>query len=968
MKVHVPEFFFKWSPFVKIKKVVNGSYVFSGSAWNLFTSLVSYLDMPYVLIGPKSGAWGVKDNNGTWNGMLGMVQRKSQESMGKQFKDYSQFYQFGQLQIWVDLFRQTSEVDFAIGPFVITHERFNDFEFTTPVHVTELTILTKQPTEMNRLEGFTTPFTFKVWIYLMLTVLAVGVTYFALSTITMKLFEDSMTLHCFDYAKNLLQSIWVSSATFLQQSLKRPPRQFSNQVLFGFWSLTTLTVSLMYGSTLLTHITLPATVKNIESLEQLANHPTIYPGVMKGGASEEWFKDSKRRTEKMIWKRANEYGLVVSCLSSSNLILNDNLAVICQKEDASITIAKDFSKTGRCNFHIANNQILSQSLSLAFPKNSSLISKVNKQATGVSRAHHLQVNSKLPAQKILLTSSKNKKQLMQLIVDDFVHDKKFHEDNTQHHKLVVTGADPVPIEISEGGVVISRADLSTSHEEADNVIIQQVLSCAAENAESKITVVADDTDVFVLLLHYHHMANLKNVVLMESPIKGRAVLDIGKTVQKHCQIVEGILPAHTLSGCDTVASYFKIGKATVLKTLRSGHSLNLLGAPGHSMESVIQQATSFISACYGQTDCSTMPETRLKVWLSQTGKGSSTPKLCTLPPTTEAFKENVKRAHYQALVWRSLEAQNPPELDSTEYGWVKDDQNNIYNIVGAGLMRKWIQNFSPNSSFCEVSSNSIASSERSFTLQDLKGIFYVWIAGILTSTLLIVIEIFVFKIIKGDGVALHFYLLERSILEIKVCSSLEGAVVNIVKGEEEFRKCSKQLTNSQKDGDSFEFEDYLGDRSSSVSSSEQAVLINPTMSMVCNESMESRTLRHSSQCRKKKFSSDKIIVRINNTDGYYILFSSNNILDIIPNELDMQITLHKSVYKLDKASPRYSNVTSCEVDYQFASTEHLVVEIPDDDRNLRIDLITSSCVPRRVIYLVLLISILIMIMIAGFYF
>ena len=83
---------------------------------------------------------------------------------------------------------------------------------------------------------------------------------------------------------------------------------------------------------------------------------------------------------------------------------------------------------------------------------------------------------------------------MQLKVDDLVQDKTFHEDNIRRHKLVLTGADPVPIEISEGGVVISRADLATSHEEADNV--QQVLSCAAENAESKITVVADDTDVF----------------------------------------------------------------------------------------------------------------------------------------------------------------------------------------------------------------------------------------------------------------------------------------------------------------------------------------------------------------------------------------------------------------------------------------------------------------------------------------
>ena len=80
--------------------------------------------------------------------------------------------------------------------------------------------------------------------------------------------------------------------------------------------------------------------------------------------------------------------------------------------------------------------------------------------------------------------------------------------------------------------------------------------------------------------------------------------------------------------------------------------------------------STFISACYGQTNCSTLSETRLKVWLSKTGKGSSTPKLCALP-----FKESVKRAHHQALVWQSLEAQNPPELDSTEYGWVKDGQN-----------------------------------------------------------------------------------------------------------------------------------------------------------------------------------------------------------------------------------------------------------------------------------------------------
>ena len=106
---------------------------------------------------------------------------------------------------------------------------------------------------------------------------------------------------------------------------------------------------------------------------------------------------------------------------------------------------------------------------------------------------------------------------MQLIVDDLVQDKTFQKEHTQNHKLVVTGADPVPVEISHDGIIIQRTDLSTSHEEADIIIIQQVLSCAEENANSKITVIADDTDVFVLLMHYYKKANLKKLCVNGIP-------------------------------------------------------------------------------------------------------------------------------------------------------------------------------------------------------------------------------------------------------------------------------------------------------------------------------------------------------------------------------------------------------------------------------------------------------------------
>jgi len=295
------------------------------------------------------------------------------------------------------------------------------------------------------------------------------------------------------------------------------------------------------------------------------------------------------------------------------------------------------------------------------------------RATGAGRVHQLQLNSKLPPQKIVLTVTENKKQLIGLVVNFLKRDTSLHEQ-THTHKLVLIGEEAAPIEISDGGVVGARTDLANTHEEADNIIVQQVMMCAQTNEQMAITVVSDDTDVFVLLVHYYHKTNMKNHVTMESPIKDRTIIDIGKTVERHAPFVTEILPAHALTGCDTVACCYGIGKGTALKVLRTGlHSLSLLGVMDAPKESVIMQATAFMSACYGQSSSKSMSETRWKVWAFKTGQASSTPpKLCCLPPTTEAFEENVKRAHYQAIEWRTLEDINPPKLNPELYGWTRN--------------------------------------------------------------------------------------------------------------------------------------------------------------------------------------------------------------------------------------------------------------------------------------------------------
>ena len=162
----------------------------------------------------------------------------------------------------------------------------------------------------------------------------------------------------------------------------------------------------------------------------------------------------------------------------------------------------------------------------------------------------------------------------------------------------------MPVKINRG-VIIKRQDTKTTQEEADTMIVQQVADVKAK----KVLVVADDTGIFVLLLHFCCQGDIpaSTSVLMVSTIRGRAVIDINATVGLHRDIIPDLLAAHGLIGCDTVATYFGIGKAATLRVLTSGmHALTYVGETSRILSEVTVQATPFILACYGQTTCASL--------------------------------------------------------------------------------------------------------------------------------------------------------------------------------------------------------------------------------------------------------------------------------------------------------------------------------------------------------------------------
>ena len=261
------------------------------------------------------------------------------------------------------------------------------------------------------------------------------------------------------------------------------------------------------------------------------------------------------------------------------------------------------------------------------------VTRTSRAGKQVSRKHKLTLNTPLPSQKVLLTVTFNKIQLITLICEKFITDGGKHAA-TYEHKLIITGSDSVPVEIYKG-ITILRTDLRTTHEEADVIIPRQMVSCVGEGYKL-LTIRSDDTDVFILLIHYYKHCALTCTVLMEGTSSQRQVIDIGMTVQTHCEIIKYLLAAHALSGCDTVSHLYGIGKPTVVRVLQKGLKLSKLWQMGADMHDIIDESTVFIASCYGSSITGSMSDIRYRIWLKKMGteKKNKTMELCALQPTT----------------------------------------------------------------------------------------------------------------------------------------------------------------------------------------------------------------------------------------------------------------------------------------------------------------------------------------------
>ena len=141
----------------------------------------------------------------------------------------------------------------------------------------------------------------------------------------------------------------------------------------------------------------------------------------------------------------------------------------------------------------------------------------------VPRHHTLSKDMPLPSRDIIMKRDENKDQLIKLLCDTN------HGCPTLH--------------------IIGKEQSMFNHEEADVNIVSYLLSLHEEKRH--IQVVADDTDIFVLLVFYVWKHKVATQISMKK--HDGSIISISATAEKLGDKCKCLLPLHSLTGCDSVS-------------------------------------------------------------------------------------------------------------------------------------------------------------------------------------------------------------------------------------------------------------------------------------------------------------------------------------------------------------------------------------------------------------------------------
>ncbi|XP_050714181.1 probable glutamate receptor isoform X2 [Eriocheir sinensis] len=303
------------------------------------------LNFTYSIV-QGDGYWGAPTQNGTWNGMIGMVMRK--------------------------------EADLGLGPFGVSYKRNKVVGFTLPIFREVLHILTARPRPQPQPWGFLAPFTLNVWLVLLSLMMVLTV----FATVTEKALMEVENGPSSSSSSSLFFWHLISHyQLFLGQSSPREAVGLVPRFLFWLWLMTVLVMMRTYSGSLTSQLAVKTVEIKYDSLQDVLNDPdvililegsTALTGHLEGATSGVFGSLATAVKTRGLQVRASQMQDV-----ARSSLQDGRHAMFLERIGCNNLFSDDFSSTGRCDYYMSRGVFWPLLYSLVLPLKSPLLPLIN---------------------------------------------------------------------------------------------------------------------------------------------------------------------------------------------------------------------------------------------------------------------------------------------------------------------------------------------------------------------------------------------------------------------------------------------------------------------------------------------------------------------------------------------------------------------------------------------------------------
>ena len=144
--------------------------------------------------------------------------------------------------------------------------------------------------------------------------------------------------------------------------------------------------------------------------------------------------------------------------------------------------------------------------------------------------------------------------------------------------------------------------------------------------------------------------------------------------------LKALIGLHAFTGCDSVSAFAGKGKIKAQKLLINSEFVNLFSLLGTSWfvtEDMIDRLSEFVSCLYGKR-MEDIDLLRYQLYCAKGGKVEPD----ALPPCKATLTLHIKRANYQARIWRLATTPSPYVPSPYGHGWSVDGENDAIKWLG----------------------------------------------------------------------------------------------------------------------------------------------------------------------------------------------------------------------------------------------------------------------------------------------